>query len=103
MIVGNTIWVDLAKVVRKELLPENQRDFQTIQQVNGAWKTSLDITSFANTNPQGNSEEGIILQSVKDLFDQAFSAMIYAKSDGEVESTLNKMNIYSFLVVGRVY
>ncbi|WP_314586756.1 extracellular solute-binding protein [Paenibacillus terrigena] len=92
MMVGNATWVDLAKVAREGLLPKEQQDFQTQQQVNVAWKTSMDITPFANTDPQGDSEEGIILQSVKDMFDQAFSTMIYAKNDAEVESILKKTN-----------
>jgi len=92
IMAGNATWVDNAKVARENLLPEEQRDFQTTQQVNVAWKTSMDITAFANTDPQGDSEEGIILQSVKDMFDQAFSGMIYAKSDAEVESILKKAN-----------
>lgn len=92
MMAGNATWVDMAKVARDSLLPEDQRDFQTNQQVNFAWKTSMDITAFANTDPQGDSEEGIILQSVKDIFDQAFSKMIYAKSDEEAEAVLSKAN-----------
>ncbi|MFD0620169.1 extracellular solute-binding protein [Paenibacillus sp. GCM10027629] len=92
MMAGNATWVDLAKVARESLLPKEQQDFQTQQQVNFAWKTSMDITAFANTDPQGDSEEGIILQSVKDMFDQAFSTMIYAKNDAEVESILTKTN-----------
>jgi len=90
MVAGNATWVNLAKVARDNLLPEDQRDFTTTQQVNICWKTSMDITAFANTEPQGESEEGIILQSAKDIFDQAFSQMIYAKSDEEVVSILNK-------------
>lgn len=93
MMAGNATWVDLAKVARDSLLPEEQRDFQTNAQVNFAWKTSMDITAFANTDPQGDSEEGIILQSVKDIFDQAFSKMIYAKSDEEVGAILTKANV----------
>ncbi|KIL39020.1 hypothetical protein SD70_22600 [Gordoniibacillus kamchatkensis] len=92
MMAGNATWVDLAKVAREKLLPEAQRDFQTTQQVNVAWKTSMDITAFANTNPQGDSEEGIALQAVKDIFDQAFAKMIYAKSDDEALAVLSKAN-----------
>jgi putative aldouronate transport system substrate-binding protein len=92
MMAGNATWVDMAKVARENLLPENERDYQTKQQVNFAWKTSMDTTAFANTNPQGDSDEGIALQAVKDIFDQAFSKMIYAKSDDEVISVLNKAN-----------
>ncbi|GIP32091.1 extracellular solute-binding protein [Paenibacillus sp. J2TS4] len=90
MMAGNATWVDMAKVSRENLLPEDQRDFQTTQQLNVAWKTSMDMTAFANTDPQGDSEEGIILQSAQDIFDQAFSRMIYAKSDEEVLSILKK-------------
>ncbi|MFU1794337.1 extracellular solute-binding protein [Paenibacillus azoreducens] len=92
IMAGNATWVDNAKVARENLLPEAERDFQTMAQVNVAWKTSMDITPFANTDPQGDSDEGIIQQSVKDIFDEAFSKMIYAKSDEEVVSILNKAN-----------
>lgn len=92
MMAGNATWVNLSKEARDKLLPEDQRDWTTTQQVNFAWKTSMDITPFANTNPQGDSEEGIALQAVKDIFDQAFSKMIYAKNDEEVLSILTKAN-----------
>ncbi|MBP1963042.1 extracellular solute-binding protein [Paenibacillus aceris] len=92
MMAGNATWVDLSKVARDKLLPESQRDFTTTQQVNITWKTAMDTTTFANTKPQGDSEEGIALQAVKDIFDQGFSKMIYAKSDDEVLSVLAKTN-----------
>ncbi|NOU75783.1 extracellular solute-binding protein [Paenibacillus sp. LMG 31458] len=92
MMVGNATWVDMSKVARDKLLPEAQRDFTTTQQVNFTWKTSMDITAFANTDPQGDSDEGIVLQAAKDIFDQGFSKMIYAKNDDEVLSILSKTN-----------
>ncbi|NOU88800.1 extracellular solute-binding protein [Paenibacillus sp. LMG 31460] len=92
MMVGNATWVDLSKVARDKQLKESERDFTTTQQVNVTWKTSMDITAFANTDPQGDSDEGIVLQAAKDIFDQGFSKMIYAKSDEEVLSILAKTN-----------
>ncbi|UVI28788.1 extracellular solute-binding protein [Paenibacillus spongiae] len=89
---GNVKLVDSVKSALNEKLPKDKQDWVTNQQVNIAWKTSADVTAFANFDPLPDSEEGIVLQTVKDIFNQAFSQMIYAASDEDVLSVLNKAN-----------
>lgn len=90
LILGNTKVVDSAKQMRDGLLPEDKRDWTTKGQVSVAWKTSMDVTEFFNTVPDTTSDEGIIAQSVKDIFDAAFAQMMFAAGEDEVKNIIAK-------------
>ncbi|MCU6710737.1 extracellular solute-binding protein [Paenibacillus sp. J5C_2022] len=90
VIVGNTTYVDRTKINMEHMLPEEKRDWTAMAQTNVAWKTTYNVTPFANTEPPTNSDEGIIAQGIKDIFDQAFAKMIYAESEEKLLSILDK-------------
>ncbi|URN96238.1 MAG: extracellular solute-binding protein [Candidatus Pristimantibacillus lignocellulolyticus] len=87
---GNTSYIDVVKGKREKLLPEEAQDWTTIAQTTVSFLTSLNITEYSNLDPLPDSEEGIILQRLKDYYKQAIPQMIYAKSDEEVTALLKK-------------
>lgn len=87
---GNTSYVDTVKGQREKLLPEEAQDWTTIAQTTVSFLTSKNITEFSNLDPLPNSEEGIIIQRLKDYYKQAIPKMIYAKSDEEVKQLIKQ-------------
>jgi len=87
---GNTSYVDGVKGEREKLLPEEAQDWTTIAQTTVSFKTSRNITEFSNLDPLPSSEEGIIVQRLKDYYKQAIPKMIYASSDDEVRALLEQ-------------
>lgn len=87
---GNTSYVDGVKGEREKLLPEEAQDWTTIAQTTVSFKTSRNITEFSNLDPLPSSEEGIIVQRLKDYYKQAIPKMIYASSDEEVRALLEQ-------------
>ncbi|OBZ09654.1 ABC transporter substrate-binding protein [Bacillus sp. FJAT-27264] len=81
---GNTSYVDKVKAEREKLLPAEAQDWTTLAQSSVSFKTSKNITEFSNLDPAPNSEEGIILQRLKDQYAQVIPKIIFAKSDEEV-------------------
>lgn len=88
--VGNTAFVDTTKAKEEMKLPEEQRNWTTMAQVNVTWRTSQDLTEFVNLDPPPDSPEGIAQQAVQDLYQQYFAEALYAKSDEEVDAILDK-------------
>lgn len=86
---GNTAYVDGTKGKREKLLPELAQDWTTQAQANVSFKTSLDITEFSNLDPNPTSEEGIIMQRLKDQFKSLVPKLFFAKSDEEVLSLID--------------
>lgn len=93
--LGNARFVDMAKIAREERLPEDQRDWEATSQFNVIWKTSYDMTPFFNTEPLPDTEEGLITQRVKDIYDQRFAEMVFAGSEDEalgiLQDTIGEM------------
>ncbi|BBI31410.1 extracellular solute-binding protein [Cohnella abietis] len=87
---GNTAYVDSTKGKREKLLPLEAQDWTTLGQANVSFKTSKDITQFSNLDPSPTSEEGIILQRLKDHYKQLVPKIFFAKSDDEVLSLIDK-------------
>jgi len=87
---GNTTFIDKAKVSLEMALSEKLRSWETIAQSSVTWETSKDITEFVNVDPLPDSELGIISQQISDIFTVAFANMVFAKSDDEVASILEK-------------
>ncbi|MFC0216588.1 extracellular solute-binding protein [Paenibacillus chartarius] len=85
---GNTSYVDSTKAQREKLLPQEVQDWTTQAQANVTFKTSKNMTEFSNLDPAPNSEEGIILQRLKDQFRQVVPKIFFAKSDEEVNSLI---------------
>lgn len=82
--VGNTMWVDTAKVKVTEQLPEEERDWGAVNQYKYTWNTSVDITEFANVTPGSGSEMGEAYQRVGDIFEEYYARMVFADSEEEV-------------------
>lgn len=88
--VGNTTWVDTAKVKREMLLPPEKRDKGTMWQYNITWRVTRNGLEFSNIFPMPNSEEGIIYTRVKDIWTQYQPRIIMAKSTAEALKYLNE-------------
>ncbi|KGE20773.1 extracellular solute-binding protein [Paenibacillus wynnii] len=87
---GNTSYVDATKAQREKLLPAEAQDWTTLGQANITFKTSKNVTEFSNLDPTPNSEEGIILQRLKDQYAQVVPKIIFAKSDEEVNRLIEE-------------
>jgi putative aldouronate transport system substrate-binding protein len=85
---GNTSYVDATKAEREKLLPSEAQDWTTMSQANITFKTSKNMTEFSNLDPAPNSEEGIILQRLKDYYVQLVPKIFFAKSDEEVNKLI---------------
>lgn len=88
---GNTVYVDNSKMKFESTLPEEQRNWETRWQSEITWKTQYNTTEFVNLDPAGDTDEGIIAQSVFEIYEQARArAIMTAKSDEEVNAILDK-------------
>jgi len=91
--VGNTVYVDNSKMKFESTLPEELKSWETKWQSEITWKTQYNTTEFVNLEPAGDSEEGIVAQSVKDIYEKAFAQSIMnGKSDEDVFAILDKAN-----------
>ncbi|QHW35208.1 extracellular solute-binding protein [Paenibacillus rhizovicinus] len=86
--VGNTTFIDGAKVKIEMALPEEKRNWSTVQQTNVFWKTSMNATQFVNLDPLPDTAEGIAAQSVSEIAKEALAKAIFAKNDAEVDAVL---------------
>jgi len=86
---GNTSYVDGAKSKREKLLPQRALDWTSHAQSSVTFKTSRNMTEFSNLDPLPNTEEGIIMQRLKDYYKQIVPKMIFAKSDEEVKKLIS--------------
>jgi putative aldouronate transport system substrate-binding protein len=87
---GNTVYVDKAKSKFELTLPEEKRNWATNWQATITWKTQANATEFINLNPAPDSEEGIIAQSVLDIFTEARAKALYAQNDADVIAILDQ-------------
>lgn len=87
---GNTTFIDTTKAKMDQQLPEDKRNWTTTAQQAVTWKTSSNFTEFVNMDPLPDSEEGTIAAMVNDIFNESFAKTIYASSDEEVLSILDK-------------
>ncbi|MEK4511326.1 extracellular solute-binding protein [Paenibacillus sp. FSL K6-2524] len=88
---GNTVYVDGVKSKFEQTLPEEKRNWETRWQLEITWKTQYNTTEFVNLDPAGDSEEGIISQSVFGIYEQARSkAVLSAKNEEEVLAILDQ-------------
>ncbi|GIO44275.1 extracellular solute-binding protein [Paenibacillus apis] len=89
--VGNTVYVDNSKMKFESTLPPEKQNWESRWQSEITWKTQYNTTEFTNLDPAGDSEEGIVAQSVLDIYTKALaSAVMNAKSEEEVAATLDK-------------
>ncbi|MDQ0112804.1 extracellular solute-binding protein [Paenibacillus harenae] len=88
---GNTVYVDNSKTKFESTLPAEKRSWETYWQSEITWKTQFNTTEYVNLDPAGDSEEGIIAQSILSIYEQARAkAVMNAKSDEEVIAILDK-------------
>jgi len=85
---GNTSYVDTTKGKREKLLPQEAQDWTTVAQTTVSFVTSKNMTEFSNLDPLPNTEEGIIMQRLRDHFKGVVSKLIFAKSDDDVRKLL---------------
>ncbi|WP_337098556.1 extracellular solute-binding protein [Paenibacillus sp. YIM B09110] len=88
---GNTVYVDNSKSKFESTLPAEKRSWETYWQSEITWKTQFNTTEYVNLDPAGDSDEGIIAQSILSIYEQARAkAVMNAKSDEEVIAILDK-------------
>ncbi|ASA20385.1 extracellular solute-binding protein [Paenibacillus donghaensis] len=88
---GNTVYVDNSKMKFESTLPEELKSWETKWQSEITWKTQYDTTEFVNLAPAGDSQEGIISQSVSEIYEKARAqAVLNAGSEAEVLAILDK-------------
>lgn len=88
---GNTVYVDNSKSKFESTLPAEKRSWETYWQSEITWKTQFNTTEYVNLDPAGDSEEGIIAQSILSIYEQARAkAVMNAGSDEEVIAILDK-------------
>jgi putative aldouronate transport system substrate-binding protein len=88
---GNTVYVDNSKTKFESTLPAEKRSWETYWQSEITWKTQFNTTEYVNLDPAGDSEEGIIAQSILSIYEQARAkAVMNAGSDEEVIAILDK-------------
>jgi ABC-type glycerol-3-phosphate transport system substrate-binding protein len=88
---GNTVYVDNSKMKFESTLPPEKQNWETRWQSEITWKTQFNTTEYVNLDPAGDTEEGIIAQSVFGIYEQARAkAITSAKSDEEVLAILDK-------------
>ncbi|MRN54690.1 extracellular solute-binding protein [Paenibacillus monticola] len=88
---GNTVYVDNSKMKFESTLPDELKSWETKWQSEITWKTQYDTTQFVNLAPPGDSQEGIISQSVGEIYEKARAqAVLNAGSEAEVLAILDK-------------
>ncbi|MCI3920848.1 extracellular solute-binding protein [Paenibacillus sp. TRM 82003] len=89
--VGNTVYVDNSKMKFESTLPEEKKSWETRWQSEITWKTQYNTTEFINLDPPGETDEGIIAQSVREIFEEARAkAIANAASDEEALAILDQ-------------
>ncbi|GGF62148.1 ABC transporter substrate-binding protein [Paenibacillus albidus] len=88
---GNTVYVDNSKMKFESTLPEDKKSWETKWQSEITWRTQYDTTEFVNLAPAGDSQEGIISQSVSEIYEKARAqAVLNAASKEEVLAVLDQ-------------
>lgn len=88
--VGNTMFLDNTKKMMLSSVPADKIDFSNRWQMEVTWASQGDFTEFLNWDPAPDSEEGIVKQSVKDIWLTARAKSMYAKTDAEALAILDK-------------
>ncbi|MFC0216587.1 extracellular solute-binding protein [Paenibacillus chartarius] len=87
---GNTTYIDSVKTAREKLLPRKAQDWTTMAQAEVSFKTSMNLTAFSNLDPAPGSEEGIILQHLKEQFKRLVPKLFFASGENEVLSLIQQ-------------
>jgi len=87
----NTTFIDTSKMKFEKTLSSEEQNWETRWQSTVTWKTQLNSTQFVNLDPTVDSEEGIIAQSVQEIYSKARAVAIQnAKSDEEVAAIFDQ-------------
>lgn len=87
---GNTVYIDKSKMKFEKTLPPEKQNWESRYQSEITWKTQYNATAFVNLSPLPDTEEGIIQQSVDEIFSESRAKALYAKSDDEVLAILDQ-------------
>ncbi|MGG6312586.1 extracellular solute-binding protein [Paenibacillus macerans] len=89
--VGNTVYVDNSKMKFESTLPPEKQNWESRWQSEITWKTQYNTTEFTNLDPAGDSDEGIVAQSVLDIYTKAMAAAVMnGKSEAEVDAIMDQ-------------
>ncbi|GGG83609.1 extracellular solute-binding protein [Paenibacillus radicis (ex Gao et al. 2016)] len=87
---GNSVFIDKSKMKHELTLPVEKQSWEARWQNEITWKTQDNATQFINMAPAPDSPEGIIASSFEEIYKEARAKALYAKSDEEVLSILDK-------------
>lgn len=87
---GNTVYIDKAKMKFEKTLPPEKQNWESRYQSEITWKTQFNATEFVNLSPMPDTEEGIIQQSVDEIFSESRAKALYSKNDEEVLAILDQ-------------
>jgi putative aldouronate transport system substrate-binding protein len=91
MIVGNTSYIDPAKMKYENAKPPEEQNWSARYQSTITWPSANDITALNNKlNPEPDSELGDIRQKILDLITQVLAESATASSDEKVDQILDK-------------
>jgi ABC-type glycerol-3-phosphate transport system substrate-binding protein len=89
-IVGNTSYIDPAKMKYENSKPLEEQNWQARFQRDITWPSSNDITALNNMPLEPDSPLGDTKQQITDLFLQVLADSSTAKSDADVDKILDK-------------
>lgn len=90
--VGNTSYIDPAKMKYENSRPEEEQNWAARYQSSITWPTQYNVTEFINLNPPPDSDLGIIRQSMVDLYLEAWANVVTnSKDDADVDRILDKL------------
>lgn len=89
--LGNTSFVDSCAMNVYEKTEPDKRDWTKTGQKNVTWKTSKNVTEFVNFIPSKSTDEGIIYQSLSDIYKEYRAKMVFAKDEAEVNKLLDSL------------
>ncbi len=88
--VGNTTWVDNGKVKANQRLPLDKQDKWVKSQSEILWKTTMFSDGLSYSFPSPESELGIKISQMRDVFDDTRRLATMAKNEAEVRSLLKE-------------
>lgn len=88
---GNTSYIDSCALNVYEQTAEDKRDWTKTQQKDIMWKSSKNVTEFVNLIPSKTTDEGIIYQTLSDIYKDYRAKMIFAKDEAEVNALLDSL------------
>lgn len=89
---GMTAYTDNSKVYVNESKNEESKDVSAVWQSQILWKHSKNVTEMVNSNPRGDTDEGIAQKACDDLVKEYVPKMIGADGAEAVRALVDELN-----------